>query len=92
MSRMDNEARLIDICDIPRLGSSLGSADAMATTVGEVTMAFICENDQVPPGMISCDAHSTHSLVSSATLGTTTLAELEGKPFFGALVNIMKAS
>lgn len=88
---MDNESRIVDICDIPRKGSSLGSADAMANVVGEVIMAFIKENHQVPPGMIGCDAHSTHSLISSATLGTATLEQLHGKPFFGAFVNIMKA-
>ena len=91
MSRMDTDSRIVDICDVPRLGSSLGSAHAMAETVGEVVAGFLANNDDIPPGMIGFDSHATHNLVSSAMLGTAKQGSLEGLPFFGALVALMKA-
>ena len=85
MSRMDTEEALLSVCDIPRLLSSLGNAESMLDTVGEVVQGVIEGNDDVPPGMLGFDCHGTHAMVDNATLGTVPEEQLQGKPFFGAL-------
>ena len=85
LSRVDSNKALISVCDIPRLGSSMGTQESMLITLGTVLKAGTTQNNDVPHGMVSYDCHGTQLLADDCFLGLVGAEILTDVPFFSAM-------